>query len=43
MIGPALGRPFMGTNLTIGGAIVTLIAAPAFWFLFLLVWTALPA
>ena len=43
MIGAVLRRPFMGTDLTIGGAVVTLMAAPIFWFLFLLVWAALPA
>lgn len=38
-----LARPFMGTDLTFGGAVLTLMAAPAIWFLFLLVWAALPA
>ena len=38
-----LARPFMGTDLTLGGAAVTLMAAPAVWFLFLLLWAALPA
>lgn len=43
MISVVLRRPVMGTDLTIGGVIVTLMAAPIFWFLFLLVWVALPA
>lgn len=43
MIGSALRSPFMGTDLTLGGAVLTLMAAPAVWFLFLLVWAALPA
>lgn len=38
-----LARPFMGTDLTLGGAVLTLMAAPAIWLLFLLVWAALPA
>lgn len=34
---------FLGTDLTFGGAIITLAAAPVMWLIIALVWTALPA
>lgn len=38
-----LARPFMGTNLTAGGAIATVAVAPAFWALFNLAFVAMPS
>ena len=38
-----LARPFLGTELTVGGALAVMLVAPAFWVAFLLVWAALPA
>lgn len=38
-----LDRPFLGTDLTVGGAIISVAAAPVLWFVIMLVWAALPA
>lgn len=38
-----LARPFMGTNLTVGGALATFWIAPAIWGLFALAYVAMPS
>ncbi|MEG3176160.1 hypothetical protein U1872_07970 [Sphingomonas sp. RB3P16] len=38
-----LNRPFMGTDLTIGGAIATVAVAPAAWSIFALAFVAMPS
>lgn len=38
-----LARPFMGTNLTAGGAVVTVAVAPAMWTLIALAFAAMPS
>lgn len=38
-----LARPFMGTNLTAGGALATVLVAPAIWVLFALAFVAMPS
>ena len=38
-----MSRPFLGTDLTVAGAVITVAVAPAFWTLLALVWAALPA
>jgi len=38
-----LDRSILGTDLTIGGGIVTFAAAPVMWLVIALVWAALPA
>lgn len=39
----SLARPFMGTNLTAGGAIATVAIAPAMWILLGLAYVAMPS
>ena len=38
-----LARPFMGTNLTVGGALATFWIAPAIWGLFAVAYMAMPS
>lgn len=38
-----LARPFMGTDLTFGGAVVAFTIAPAIWVLFALAFVAMPS
>lgn len=38
-----LGRPVMGTNLTIGCALATIWIAPGIWALFAIAYVAMPS
>ncbi|MFD0804263.1 hypothetical protein ACFQZU_23505 [Streptomonospora algeriensis] len=38
-----LAKPFMGTELSVGGAIAIFVTGPAFWLVFAIAWAALPA
>lgn len=38
-----LARPFMGTNLTAGGALATVAVAPLVWALIALAFVAMPS
>ena len=38
-----LARPFMGTNLTVGGALATFWIAPVIWALIAIAYVAMPS